>query len=155
MNLYICKFDYQTLERRGWGEVVVMAPNEDVAMKMAQMACGAGSDYSDAHVRRVPDCAVIVSDKSVSIQERDLDEKRNRSMIPRQLFTVAGKATVTAKDKFEAYKKLGNMLGQTPAPNGLKRKVVEQTPISDMSRRDENEIFKETRFLSGGAARPK
>ena len=154
MGLFHCTFDYVTAHVRGWGEMLVMARDADEAEIKAKMRAGAWSEATNVRAREVDAGIFELSHKTEDavVVER---EARERGVAPRYMFTVAAKADVVAVDRWQAYKKLANMVKQDTPPPSLQRKVVEQTPVDDVTHAEANAIFKRTQFLAGGAARPK
>lgn len=154
MKLFICNFDYLTAKERGWGEIVVTAENAAEAEVKAQMHAGAWSDATNVSVREVPGGAMTLSHRSEDVEKIEA-EQRERSVAPRFEFVLGAKATVRARDRWEAFRKFGDLVKRDRPPDGLARKVLEQTPLDGITSAEANSIFKEMRMFQGGAARPK
>ena len=158
MDLFDCKYTYETPQERGHGRIALCASDEAEAIAKVRMIVGADSSMTDCEASRCGQGFIRLG-SSVDATETEITQQqavtRERAVAQRFEFDVAARATVIAVDRWEAYRKLANMVRQNQPPVGLKRKVVGKEPVETMSRFDQNAIFRQTQFLQGGKASPK
>ena len=155
VKLFQCQYNYETPEEKGIGRLALIATSEDDAIIKTKMIAGADSRCTDCIATEVRSGFlrlghhVIEDEKQIQARE---NAERARSVAPRYLFEVAAKAEVVASDKWDAYRKFGGMVKQSTPPPGLKRKVVSQELLDNITRREANEQYSVTRIFQGGKA---